>query len=220
MRRSALLLASLALAGAWGCATMGGPPRGSGKPTIRGHLAVSAAARAKHGAASLADAVVYIEKMPEPRKGPARRSKGSRPVEAAAPVVVAKGDAFSPRVLPVVAGTKVVFRNDDHVYHSTFSVSRAKRFDLGTYAPGRTRTVVFDRPGVVNLFCSLHPKTAGFVVVVPNPEFARADAKGAFALPPLPAGTYTIEAWHPKYGARKATVTVAADHDADVRIVF
>jgi plastocyanin len=226
MRRSALLLASLALAGAWGCATMGGPPRGPATPVIRGHVVVSAATRAKAGAASLADAVVYLEKMPEPDKGTARRAKPSRAVKAvavsgaAAPVIVTKGDAFLPRVLPVVAGTKVEFRNDDHVYHSAFSVSRTKHFDLGTFAPGKTHTVVFDRPGVVNLFCSLHPKTAGFVVVLPNPTFAQADARGAFALPPLPAGTYTVTAWHPKYGKRKATVTVAAGMGTDVRIAF
>jgi plastocyanin len=117
-----------------------------------------------------------------------------------------ESDRFSPRVVPVVVGSKVRFRNRDRVYHTIFSVSPAGRFDLGNLAPGKKRETRLESPGVINLFCQLHPAAAGFVVVCPNWYFARAEASGEFRLPELPRGSYVVHVWHPRFGATQRSV--------------
>ena len=139
------------------------------------------------------DAVVYVTEAPG-GKGRLGGRPGRREVDLEA-------DHFTPRVLPVMVGSRVRLRNHDHVYHSPFSISAAGRLDLGDLTPGATREVRFDRPGVVNLFCELHPSAAGFVIVCPNWFFARAAASGDYVLPPLPRGSYIVHAWHPRLGA-------------------
>ena len=151
----------------------------------------------------------------------AKRGKAAKaPVEAAHPVMAAKDDLFIPRVLAIAAGTTVEFRNADRIYHNAFSISPAKRFDLGKYAPGQHRTVTFERPGIVNVFCDLHPAESGFILVVPNSFYVHADPSGAFALPKLPPGTYVVTAWHPRFGERKTRVELTASADADLRLRF
>jgi len=114
---------------------------------------------------------------------------------------------FNPRVMVVAAGDSVRFTNLDTLYHNVFSVSTACHFDVGRMRPGSADTVRFDRPGVINLHCELHPEMIGYVVVLPNRVFTRPDSLGTFVLPKLPRGHYTLHAWHPRGGA------VARDFD-------
>jgi len=163
-----------------------------------------------HGAVT--DAVVYLEgTAPAGVQPPAP----SRP-----PRLAQRGQSFVPRVLPISVGTRVDFPNYDPIYHNVFSVSPVKRFDLGKYARGKSKSVVFDKPGRVNVYCEIHSGMEAFVVVLPNAWFTQPDQNGAFALPGLPAGTYTLKAWHPDFGERSATVTVPEDKDASVEIDF
>jgi len=134
--------------------------------------------------------------------------------------IITRGDTFVPRVLAVSAGAAVEFRNPDGVYHNTFSISRSKRFDLGKLAPGASRSVTFDKPGIVNLYCDLHPNATGFVLVLPTAVFAHADASGTFALPALPQGTYTVTAWHPRFGERRARVNLDGATDVSISLRF
>ncbi len=147
------------------------------------------------------DVVVYVTVAP----GADVRKLGGR---AGRKDIVLEGDRFTPRVLPVVAGSKVRFRNRDSVYHSVFSVSPAGRFELGNLAPGSKRETRFESPGVINLFCELHPAAAGFVVVCPNWYFTRARASGEYLLPALPPGVYVVHVWHPRFGATRRSVQV------------
>lgn len=121
------------------------------------------------------------------------------------------GDTFSPRVQPVVVGSKIRFRNRDRVYHTVFSISPAGRFDLGNLAPGDKRETKLESPGVINLFCQLHPAAAGFVIVCPNWYYARASASGEFRLPDLPRGRYIVHVWHPRLGATQRTIAATGD---------
>jgi hypothetical protein len=159
------------------------------------------------GQRGIADAVVWVDAIPERLERRLARGRHrwfwQRPRPVVLPSVVQRAGSFSPRVLAVVAGSSVEFRNRDRVYHNVFSVSAARRFDLGKYAPGRADTVDFAKPGVVNLHCDIHPEELGFVVVVPNHAFAHPDSLGAFALPALPPGRYTLHAWHPRLGELK-----------------
>jgi plastocyanin len=147
------------------------------------------------------DAVVYVTVAPG---GNARKLSG----RASRQDIHLEGDRFTPRVLPVVAGSEVRFRNEDRVYHNVFSVSPAGRFDLGNLAPGGKRETRFKSPGVINLFCELHPAAAGFVVVCPNWFFTRVGASGEYVLPPLPRGAYVVHAWHPRLGVTRRSIRV------------
>ena len=147
------------------------------------------------------DAVVYVTVAPGLHGRTLSGRAGRKDVE------IADG-RLDPSVLPVVAGSRVRFRNRDRIFHRLFSVSAAGRADLGELAPGRDREHRFDRVGVSNLFCELHPAMAGFVVVCPNWYFTRPDASGAYALPPLPRGSYVVHVWHPRRAETRRPVEV------------
>ena len=83
-----------------------------------------------------------------------------------------------------------MFENRDRIYHSVFSVSTTRRFDLGKYPKGHSRSVTFPKAGVVNVYCDIHSDMAAFVLVTPNHAYAQPAADGGYALPNLPAGKY------------------------------
>ena len=134
--------------------------------------------------------------------------------------IVQSQQRFTPRIMVAPVGTPVEFRNLDTVYHNVFSVSAALHFDLGRYPPGRRDTVVFDRAGVTNLHCDIHPDEIGFVVVVPNRAYARPDSLGRFSLPSLPAGSYRLRAWHPHLGEVRANTEIPRGGNASVTLTF
>ena len=138
------------------------------------------------------DAVIYLESIPEKLEKKLARNS------ALAHVGQAYG-CFVPSPLPIAAGTTVEFENQDRVYHNVFSVSPAKRFDIGKYAPRASHQVRFDRPGVIKLFCDIDPGEIGYIYVTPNHAYAQPDSSGAFELPKLPPGTYRLRVWHPGY---------------------
>jgi plastocyanin len=135
------------------------------------------------------DAVVFVETVP----AAADSAVAARPT----PRLAQRDQMFEPRVLPVVVGGVVDFPNLDPIYHNVFSVSPVRRFDLGKYPRGQSRRVEFPRTGVVQVYCDIHADMAAFIVVVPNRHFAQPAADGAYALPPLPPGRYTVRVWHP-----------------------
>jgi hypothetical protein len=101
----------------------------------------------------------------------------------------------------------------DPIFHNVFSLSKPKSFDLGNYPKGDTRTVLFPKPGIVYVNCRLHPNMAGIVVVAPNRWYAKAGRDGQFVLHDLPAGTYTVVAWHKSTGFIRKEVRVTEGHD-------
>lgn len=107
-----------------------------------------------------------------------------------------RNETFVPHILAVMVGTMVDFPNSDLTYHNVFSLSRAKRFDLGRYAAGRSKAVRMDRPGVIRVFCDIHSHMNAFVLVFNHPFFDITDVEGHFELPALPAGTYSIVGWY------------------------
>jgi plastocyanin len=130
--------------------------------------------------------IVYIERVPA--------GATSAPTERA--VLRQHGERFTPHVLPVLRGSTVDFPNDDVLFHNVFSLSRAKEFDLGRYPRGASRSVTFDRPGIVQVFCHIHSDMSAVVLVLDNPYFAVPDAEGRYSIPDLQPGDYTLVAWH------------------------
>ena len=111
--------------------------------------------------------------------------------------IAQKDLAFVPPLLPVRVGTRVEFPNLDDTYHSIFSYSPAKRFDLGRYRPEERPipSEVFNIPGLVTLRCDIHEHMRGLILVLDTPYFVVTDADGRFRLSGLPFGRYTLKAW-------------------------
>jgi plastocyanin len=130
-------------------------------------------------------AVVYLEgSFPKPSAPPTKQ-------------VGQKNLTFIPTLLPVQVGTKVEFPNYDDTYHSIFSYSPAKRFDVGRYRPEErpVPSVVFDQLGLVTLRCDIHEHMRGLILVLNTAHFVVTNADGTFRLSGLPAGNYTLKAW-------------------------
>ena len=127
---------------------------------------------------------------------------------------------FDPPLRAISVGTRVEFRNRDRVFHNAFSVSPAKPFDVGSFAPGEKRVVTFDAPGVIQVFCELHPQAAATLVVLPTRYFTRADSHGGFRLGHVPPGNYELVAWHPDLGEIRREVRVPAKGTLRVELTY
>ena len=115
-----------------------------------------------------------------------------------------KDKQFHPHLLVVPAGTGVDFPNRDPFFHNVFSLFEGKRFDLGLYEAGTSRTVHFDRPGISYIFCNIHPQMSAVVIALKTPYYATADMKGTVVLSGVPPGRYRMEVW--AEGASAATL--------------
>ena len=172
-----------------------------------------------HAEPGMREVVVYLDSIPaKQEKKLAERERKSR--DRANYRIVLMNSRYTPRVTAVAAGSNVEVQNLDSIWHNTFSVSRAKSFDLGKIRPGTMDTVAFDRPGVINLHCDIHPKEIGFVMVTPNHAFARPDSLGQFDLPRLPAGRYRLRLWHPSMGEESREIELPKKGVLDVDLAF
>lgn len=119
----------------------------------------------------------------------------------------------------VLAGSTVDFLNSDTVQHNIFwpSISGNKKMshNMGTWPKGEIRSFKFDAPGVVPLLCNVHPEMSGFIVVVPTPYYAEAEASGAFKIENVPDGSYTVTAWREGMKPQSKPVTVSGTATAD-----
>jgi plastocyanin len=108
-----------------------------------------------------------------------------------------KGAKFSPPVVIVCAGQTVDFLNDEDraIEHNVFSNAPTKRFDLGLYPPGESRSVLFDKPGAVFLYCSIHRHMDGVVFVSPTPYTSRVAEDGSFKIENVPPGIWLVKTW-------------------------
>lgn len=117
---------------------------------------------------------------------------------------------FTPHVLTVVVGTTVTFPNGDEVRHNVFSPSPVKRFNLGTYPKGVSKTVVFDKPGIAELLCNVHAEMSAYIVVTETPHAVLVGKEGTYVLKDVPAGTYAVRAWREELKDQRQQVTVIA----------
>ncbi len=135
------------------------------------------------------------------------------------PNLVQQNKTFRPTVLPVVAGQSVSFPNRDGIYHNVFSVSPIKSFDLGQYkSTDPPKDVKFDKPGLVPVFCNIHPQMISFVLVLENGAFGETDKGGKFVISNVPPGRYTINAWKPKTQRVSSEIEVAPGQEAVINL--
>ncbi len=154
-----------------------------------------------------ADAVVYmiIDSTPRP---------------PAAPVMIDQRNLhFVPRVLPVLPGQAVMFRNSDPLLHNVFGPDTlGEAFNLGTYPEGESRVHRFQRLGAHVILCHIHPEMEAYVVVIPTRYYGVVDAEGAFRIENLPLGTYPLHVWHPRAEPFQRTVRIRGDNTLKLEI--
>jgi len=151
---------------------------------VTGHVATYGGATLATGAA----AVVWLTPVSQPG------------VDAVAPgpihaVLRQKNKSFEPHLLVVTKGSSVEFPNQDPWFHNVFSLFNGKKFDLGLYEAGTSRTVHFDRDGVSYIFCNIHPEMSAVVMVLSTPYYAAVTKSGDFAIAGTPPGKYTLHVW-------------------------
>ena len=118
---------------------------------------------------------------------------------------------FEPRILPVVKGQTVRFYNRDAFDHNVFSTDERNSFDLGRYPRGEYRDRVYNEVGNYKVYCNIHKAMVLDVQVVPNRYFATTDEKGSYRIPDVPAGEYTLKAWHIYGSSAQVPVKVTQD---------
>ena len=129
---------------------------------------------------------------------------------------------YRPRVQGAVEGQKITVRNDDGTLHNVHTYDGTKTLFNQAQPP---KSAPIEKPlpktaNVVKLKCDVHPWMIGFVLVSKSPYFAVSQDTGQFEIKEVPAGTYTVEAWHEKLGTQTEQVTVADGQTANVKFTF
>jgi plastocyanin len=130
-----------------------------------------------------------------------------------------RNETFVPYVVAVTVGSVVDFPNSDRTYHNVFSLSKARRFDLGRYPRGQSRSVRFDRPGEVRVFCEIHSHMSAWILVFAHRYFATTDADGRYRIEGVPAGSYTLAAWNDGAVRARAELRVGETGEVDADLV-
>jgi plastocyanin len=192
-----LLIVAAALVAPLASARAGGAGRVTGKVSVQDADGKPAAG---------AEVIVYVVGFKE---------DGDR---AAPPIALTQKDRkFIPDLVAITVGESVSFPNADPFLHNVFSQSTARRFDLGSFKRGDAKTKDFPNPGVIDVYCNIHPEMAATILVLPNRRHARVAADGSFALTGVPPGNWTVFAYTRRADRpASAAVTVEADRDAHV----
>ncbi|HET9177506.1 MAG TPA: hypothetical protein VFQ24_04025 [Terriglobia bacterium] len=200
IKQGCLLLAAAMLCGIGGAFAQ--------SATVKAHVVIESHKHASQAPPQDSNAVVWLT----PADGwtdslPRAVNAGPRPQ------LVQKNKQFTPHVTAVEVGSVVDFPNHDPFFHNVFSLFNGKRFDLGLYEAGSTRSVHFDRAGICYIFCNIHPQMSAIVVVVDTPYFAVTNKLGDVAISNVPPGEYKMGLWDDhctpedlKEASRKVTV--------------
>jgi hypothetical protein len=122
-----------------------------------------------------------------------------------------KDKMFHPHVLAVSVGSVVDFPNADPIFHNAFSSYDGQIFDVGLYPPGTTRSIHFSRPGIVRVFCNIHPTMSAVIVVLETPYFTKLGQDGRYEIAGVPPGSYQLRVFDERATAGEdidMTVTV------------
>lgn len=207
-----LLFTAIAALALWGGGTVASA---QSTGTVSGTVKLAAARRAPLGTAAYGRRGV----APKPAAvGPETRKvvvflADARPASPPSPMrvtITQRGEQFLPPVTAITVGSIVAFPNEDPFFHNVFSLSRARTFDLGRYPSGESRERSFPRAGVVKVYCDIHSHMSALIMVLDHPWFTIPTEEGAFTLPPVPPGEYTLIAWHERIGEQRQRIRVTA----------
>jgi plastocyanin len=179
-------------------ATSGGAGRVVGKVTIT----------EADGKPANAEAIIYVVGYTEP--------------PSTTPTLVAQKDRkFVPDLVAITVGEHVQFPNTDAFLHNVFSQSATRKFDLGSFKKGDAKDKDFPVPGVVDVYCNIHPEMAATILVLPNRGHTRSKPDGTYVIDGVKPGTWIVFAYT-RRAARPASakVTVTAGQDAKVDLAL
>ena len=131
-----------------------------------------------------------------------------------------KKKRFEPHLVVVPVGGEVAFPNMDPILHNAFSVSGENRFDLELYKKPKSKSQTFEHPGIVRVYCNIHPQMSAFVVVRDNPFWTQASRDGRFSIADVPAGRWVVKAWHPRAREISQKVAVAEEGAVDLGLTL
>ena len=136
-------------------------------------------------------------------------------------VIAQQNLQFRPFLTVIPVGADVSFPNLDPTKHHVYSFSAAKKFELKLFAKDQSRTVHFDRPGVVALGCNIHDQMSAFIFVADSAWTARTNAQGMVSFPDAPAAAGRVVVWHPYLrvpGGEVQQAVGAAQHNASFQV--
>jgi len=159
----------------------------------------------------LANVLVWVKGVP-----------GSYPPPAAAAVLDQKGCQYFPHVSAIQVGQTLEIKNSDPTLHNVHALAKVnKEFNEGQPVQGMVSKKVFTKPEeVIKFKCDVHGWMNSWMAVLPHPFHAVSDASGAFSIGNLPPGTYTLVAWHEKYGKQEQPITVGPKESKSVTFTF
>ena len=190
-----------------------------GAGRVSGTVRLTTAGRAPSSATVYAGRAV----APRPKAQPEIRNvvvffadapaQGAKPARA---LIAQRDEQFFPHVVAVTTGSSVDFPNDDSIFHNVFSLSRPATFDLGRYPSGASRARTFQKAGIVKVYCQIHSHMSAVVRVFDHGWFTIPADNGTFSIDGVPAGSYTLVAWHERIGERRDRVTIRAGATTEV----
>lgn len=146
---------------------------------------------------------------------------GSHPAAGGEVLIDQQGCIYHPRVVGVQTGQTIVFRNSDGLLHNIKAVPTVNRgFNISQPNNMDTQRSFDSQEVMVPIECNVHGWMQAYVGVVEHPYFAVTAADGTFSIENLPAGTYTIETWHERYGTQTQQVTLAPDETAEIAFSY
>jgi len=180
----------------------------AGAATVSGMLQITGGTRKPR---ALTDIVVWLESEDNPATpAPPRHAQ-----------MLQKDKMFHPHVLAIEVGTIVDFPNADPIFHNAFSNYEGQLFDVSLYPPGTSRSVTFHKPGVVRVFCNIHPSMSAIILVLKNPYFAKVSAGGSYRIPNVPPGRYELHFYDERADSDKQeTLKLVVDNTEAVSLVL
>lgn len=148
--------------------------------TVTGKVDISQRAKSHE---SLGDIIVWLK----PAQQNATLSVAPEHVQ-----LLQKDKMFHPHVLPITVGSTVDFPNADPIFHNAFSSFDGQIFDVGLYAPGTSKSIHFHEPGIVRVFCNIHPTMSAVILVLDTPFFGRVGPDGRYRITKIPPGSYEL----------------------------
>jgi plastocyanin len=176
--------------------------------TVRGRVSIQEANGKRAKPLQLSNVVVWLNDS-NPESSTLLRANA---IQAK---MLQKNKMFTPHVLPIPVGSTIEFPNADPIFHNAFSNYNGQIFDIGLYPPGSTRSVKFQKPGIVRVFCNIHASMSAVIVVLSSPWFATSDSEGVFEIEGVPEGSYQLGLYYERateqtLSALQRTVSVGA----------
>ena len=123
-----------------------------------------------------------------------------------------EGCQYHPRVSGIQVGQTLEIKNSDATLHNVHALAKVNNeFNVGQPVQGMVSKKTFDKQEVMIKFkCDVHGWMASYLAVLPHPYYGVSQADGTFSINGLPPGSYTLEAWHERFGTRTLSAVVAA----------